>query len=292
MKVLNFLRPENGLTEDPLYYLNFERFENKTDDFYFFMADFYKELYSGKYNDKPRFVLTLEEPNFCVGGNEVSSLHLMCDKIFTLCPYTAELFDRREFVFFPFNEEYIPKSFDKTIDIAYFGSFPNSVNWDSYMKNVVMKHKYVFGNYGSGNAANCTYMEKINHLSKSKISLVHGLCNVSPLMENAYRSFPLGDKNKAFDHINKGMLPQIKSRTFESAFSKSLILCQKDPWNVIEFFFEEGKDFIYFDDENDLSDKVNYILKNYEQFTDMIESAYVKACNNYTVSKFVERYLI
>ena len=28
MKVLNFVRPENGLTEDPLYYMNFEKYED------------------------------------------------------------------------------------------------------------------------------------------------------------------------------------------------------------------------------------------------------------------------
>lgn len=292
MKVLNFVRPENGLTEDPLYYFDFERFESQTGDFYLFMADFYKELYSGKYNDKTKFVLTLEEPNFCVSGSEKEILHTMCDKIFTLCPYTSELFDRREFVFFPFNENYIPKVFDKTIDIAYFGSLPNSVPWYSYIQNVMMKYNYVFGNYESGNAKHCTYIEKINFLSKSKISLVHGLCNVSPSMESRYKSFPLGNKNKAFEFISEGMLPQIKSRTFEAAFCKSIILCQKDPWNVIEFFFEEDKDFIYFDNENDLSEKVSYILNNYEKFNHVVESAYSKALNNYTVSNFVKRYLI
>ena len=47
MKVLNFLRPENGLTEDPLYYLNFEKYESTARDCYLFMADFYGDLYSG-----------------------------------------------------------------------------------------------------------------------------------------------------------------------------------------------------------------------------------------------------
>ena len=37
MKVLNFLRPENGLTEDPLYYMNFEKYEKVARDCYLFI---------------------------------------------------------------------------------------------------------------------------------------------------------------------------------------------------------------------------------------------------------------
>ena len=33
MKVLNFVRPENGLTEDPLYYMNFEKYEDVAEAF-------------------------------------------------------------------------------------------------------------------------------------------------------------------------------------------------------------------------------------------------------------------
>jgi len=44
MKVLNFVRPENGLIHDPIYYLGFENFEEDGRDCYFFMADLYDEL--------------------------------------------------------------------------------------------------------------------------------------------------------------------------------------------------------------------------------------------------------
>ena len=117
MKVLNFLRPENGLTEDPLYYLNFEKYENTARDCYLFMADFYGDLYSGRYEDKEKVALTLEEPNFCVVQGPKAVLHEKADSILSLCPYTSELFDNRTFVFFPFSEDWIPEETDKTIDV-------------------------------------------------------------------------------------------------------------------------------------------------------------------------------
>ena len=99
MKVLNFVRPENGLTEDPLYYMNFEKYEDVGRDCYLFMADFYRDLYSGNYDNKEKVALTLEEPNFCIADGDNVLLHEKANTILTLCPYTAELFDNRTFVF-------------------------------------------------------------------------------------------------------------------------------------------------------------------------------------------------
>lgn len=291
MKVLNFVRPENGLIEDPLYYFNFQRYESIARDCYFFMADFYQEILSNKYNDKEKVVLTLEEPNFCTANSHHNYLHEKADTILTLCPYTAELFDNRTFVFFPFNEELIPKNNNKEIDICYFGSFPSHYPWTDYMKNVVYKYNYRYGHYNSGNMQGCTYEEKINTIAKSKITLVHGLCNVNATNISSYMGFIKSENNKAFSFLEKGILPQIKSRMFEAAFCKSLILCQRDPLNPIEYFFEPEKDFIYFKNEKELDKLINYILLNFDEFQPIVESAYNKAINNFTTKHFVERFL-
>jgi len=291
LKVLNFVRPENGLTEDPLYYLNFERYESDARDCYLFMADFISELCSGKYEDKEKVVLTLEEPNFCVGDGPQAVLHERADTILTLCPYTASLFGNREAVFFPFNEDWIPEPTDKVYDIAYFGSFPWHVPWHSFMENVVFKHNYRYGHYTSGNMPHCTYADKIKTFSQSKIALTHGLCSLNPGDAHRYISYPRGAHNGAFSHLEQGQMPQIKSRMFEAAFSRSLILCYRDPWNPIENFFTPNIDFMYFDNENDLREKVEYILNHYNEFDVMRSSAFEKAQNTYTTKHFVERYL-
>jgi hypothetical protein len=291
VKVLNFVRPENGLIHDPLYNIGFEKYENEVRDCYLFMADYFRDLESGRYNDKEKLVFAVEEPNFCWGRNSgPAKTTLLADHIFTLCPYTAQSTEKRTSVFYPFNEDFIPKKFDKEYDVIYSGSNPRYVPWTSFLR-IMSKYKYRHIYYNSGTNPNCSYQDKINLLSKTKITLVHGLCSVDPSQISQYMSFPNAENNKAFSHLNQGLMPQTKTRMFEPAFCKSLILCYKDPWNVIENFFTPNKDFIYFENESDLSNKLDQIINDYENYQDVINSAYEKAINNYTTKHFVERYL-
>ena len=286
MKVLNFTRPENGLIEDPLYYLNFEEYENIARDCYLFMADFASEIKTDKYNDKEKIVLTLEEPNGCIWAD----FDNYCDKILTLCPYTSEGSLKRTTVFFPFHQKYIPKNFDKEFDVAYFGGFPRFFPWAHYIEEINKKYSLKWGNYHSGTNTKCTYNEKIDIYSKSKISIVHGLCDIQH--GHQYEYLKVNSQNKAYSHINELVMPQVKSRMFEAAFCKSLILCQKDYWNPIELFFEPNKDFIYFENSEDMMDKIKIILDNYDQYQPIVESAFQKSINNYTVDNFVKKYLM
>jgi hypothetical protein len=292
MKICNFVRPENGLTQDPLYFLNFEKYEKKGKDCYFFMADFYAALKEQRFSDKPKIALTLEEPNFCLAGGHHVDLHSMVDTILTLCPYSAECLEKRTFVFFPFSEDWIPfLDREKTIDVSYFGSMPVAIPWRSYLQNVLMKYNYVYGNYSEGNAKNITYAGKIKALSMSKVAVVHGLCNVDPRNVELYKAFPNATKNKAFMHLEKGLMPQIKSRMFEAAFCKALILCQKDYWNPIENFFTPDKEFIYFSDEKELSNILDHVINNYAEYDTIRLCAYDRAIQNYTTKHFVDKFL-
>ena len=87
-------------------------------------------------------------------------------------------------------------------------------------------------------------------------------------------------------------MPQIKTRIFEAALSKSIILHKLDEWNAIEDWYTENEDFIYFSDEADLIDKINEINKNYDGYKYIAENAYNKTINNYTTEHFVERYIL
>jgi hypothetical protein len=256
------------------------------------MADFYGDLYSGNYEDKEKVVLTLEEPNFCVVQGPKAVLHEKADTILTLCPYTAELFDNRTFVFFPFSEDWIPEEREKTIDVSYFGSLPRSVPWQSYIENVFTKYNFRFGHYSMGNVPRCSYADKMTILSETKVAVVHGLCNIDSSTAENYYNFPRGRENKAFTHIDRGTMPQIKSRMFEAAFAKCVILCQRDSWNPIEHFFTPDEDFMYFDDESDLDKKLEFIINHYDEFDYMRKNAYNRATGNYTTKHFVEKYLM
>jgi spore maturation protein CgeB len=84
--------------------------------------------------------------------------------------------------------------------------------------------------------------------------------------------------------------PQLKSRTFEAAFSRSLILCKKDPFNVIERYFEPGKEFIYYTNDT-LESTIRDILNNNDRYAIIAENAYQRACQSYTSRKFCEKYI-
>jgi hypothetical protein len=85
--------------------------------------------------------------------------------------------------------------------------------------------------------------------------------------------------------------PQIKMRTFEAAFCKSLILCRKDDFNVIENFFEKDKEFIYYKDKKEMEIIIKDVLSNYDKYIPIIENAFNKAVNHFTTKKFAEKYL-
>jgi spore maturation protein CgeB len=55
---------------------------------------------------------------------------------------------------------------------------------------------------------------------------------------------------------------------------KTLNLVKRDEWNVIEKWFKPDVHFVYWDNKNDLKEKINYILKNYDQYQKIINDAY------------------
>lgn len=305
MKVISCLH-KNGLNADPIYNLGFEKYENIGRDCYLFLGDAYSSVFDERMYDKERVFLSLEEPNFCTdidgphaklhdGWGSVSTGGKLfqskpVENILTLCPYTAECFDNRTAVFFPFNEDLIPNSYDKIYDVIYTGGIPAFTQWGKFL-DVMYKYNFRDVHYSRGTNPSCSYIEKLQLYSKSKISLCHGLAIAYPEHISRYKAFPKSEINKAFSHLDKNIMPQIKSRVFESAFSKSIILYWKDPWNTIENFFEPEKEFIYFENENDLKEKIEEILNNYDKYKQVAENAYNKAINNYTTKHFVEKYL-
>jgi len=291
MKVLKFFTHQGRGHDDPVYNLGFEKYQDECPDYYLMLGNVYDAINSGNYNDKKKVVLSLEEPNFCTPGHHVDTFNKV-DKVLTICPYTTATIPNRQFVFFPFNQDFVPNQQEKEYDVIYSGSVQSSAV--SEMINCMLPHKYVFINFDGDHRANhpkVSYQEKLNLYSKTKVTICHNLLWVSSGNIPRYRAFTNANNNEAFRYLDQGVMPQIKSRVFEAAFSKSLILCGRDYWNVIEYFFEPNKDFIYYDNMNDLREKLNDVTKNYSNYTHIVDNAYTKAINNYTSHQFVERYL-
>ena len=62
---------------------------------------------------------------------------------------------------------------------------------------------------------------------------------------------------------------------------KNVMLVKKDPWNVIEEWFTEGEDFVYFSTPKELDEKVKEIKNNWPDYSKMAESAYRKTIEKY-----------
>ena len=149
---------------------------------------------------------------------------------------------------------------------------------------------------------NKNYLEKLSLVSESKISVVSNLLYPKPIHilnlwltkgfnENcAFRSVPKRwDLSGLFNYDNIE-IPQIKSRVFEAAFCRSLILCQRDEFNIIENFFKPDDEFIYYE-KGKLTGKISEILSNFSKYELVVENAYKKATQEYTVAKFYSQFL-
>jgi|WetSurMetagenome_2_1015567.scaffolds.fasta_scaffold01139_8 hypothetical protein len=314
MEILNL--PITNYAEDPARFFDFARFSGQTDDFIFCAGlHDWSRLKDLKITKNKKIVqLDLEEPNKFFASRGSKSVYADNDdcfeKIFTICPYTAKWLNeerqknKRTAVFFPFNEELIPPIRPKVFDIIYTGHLVNSGVVDDIRQITKYNYRLVSGSNGElVTDFNVSYLSKLDLISQSKITLCHNLLYARPSQMLNIFKLKRYWKNKAFKFITpvnfifslfrKGALfpaPQIKSRTFEAAFCRSLILCKKDQFNIIENFFEPNKEFVYYE-EGKLSETVDKILANYNNYLPIIENAYRRAIKEYTTKAFFEKYL-
>lgn len=258
--------------DDPVRMLGFEKFSDKANDCLLFIGCTPHPSIKDSAN-VPKYLLCLEEqykPE--VDGSysdpsELDSYLPYVDKAFTIVSPNATGREGRTNVFFPFNEEYIPEQTEKLYDVIYTG-FVN-IPHVRRLANIISQYNYRYVSFQRQNGLETdlcvSYAEKLKLVSQSKISVIHNMLTYGT--------------------------PQLKSRTFEAAFSKTLMLVLKDKFNVIEEWFTENEDFIYFESEEDLIDKLNTILENYSDYQYLIDNAYNKAINEYTTEKFIEKYI-
>ena len=92
---------------------------------------------------------------------------------------------------------------------------------------------------------------------------------------------------KAFDFFDQGFMPQFKVRSHEITSSKSLMIVKKDPWNLVEDFYEPDKEFISFENYEELEHILNDVTKSFDKYQKIIENAYTKS-KSYKVEKIYE----
>lgn len=268
MKVItNF---SSNYLEDPIRFFNFEEFNDKSNDCLLFVGSYPDPLIK-QFSQFPKFLFSTEEQfNPEYPGNDpfkTDTYVPYVDKIFTICDSKLTKREKRKNVFFPFNKSLIPELTEKKYDVIYTG-FANIPHVQE-LTSIISKFNYRFVSFskqtGKETNLNVTYKEKLKLISQSKTSIIHNLLSCGT--------------------------PQLKSRPFEAAFSKTLMLVLKDDFNVIEEWFTPDEDFIYFNTQNELEELIHETTQNYSNYLYIIENAYNKAINEYTTEKFIEKYI-
>jgi len=257
--------------EDPARYYGFEDFEHLFPNVnLYFGAKLPEEI--TQYATNKKILFATEEqiddanPNYSVANIPAYETHV--DEILSISPLCNKRDEpKRQYVFQPFNEKFEPQDKNKIWDVIYTGG--TSVLHALQIIDVISqfeKYRFVSFNHSKATNRNISYVEKLQLIANSKIDIIHNV--ITPT------------------------IPQLKTRPFEAAFCKSLMICKYDNYKTIEKWFTPDEDFIYYKTESELKNIIQKVLDNYDQYQVMIESAYNKAKKEYTTEQFVKKYLI
>jgi glycosyl transferase family 1 len=284
-----------GVPQVHFRFFDFDRFSHSGDFLFIDSPQIFTDVPKEVFDQKVVY-LELEEPNrFFVDVDWFNHFEFdkRFSKVLSICPYTTKWLNETHsanhtYVFMPIC--YQPQENEKTYDIIYAGHiYPGEIETDvSVLKDF---HYKVVSNTNHPLTTNrsATHEEKLKLISQSKITLVHNLLYPTEEHIRKVRAITNYQDNEAFAMLDRGIVPQIKVRALEAAQCKSLILCQRDPWNVIENYFEPDKEFIYYDKTN-AKEQILHILAHYEDYLSVIENAYIKV-QNYTTTAFFNQYL-
>ena len=219
-------------------------------------------------------------------------------KVYSICPYTSDWLNklegnnRHEAVFYPFGDDAIPQRQEKIYDVCYFGGLHGIDHVQCIEQISKFNYKFISQqNYPppfTPTDFNVSFKEKLDIVAKTKISVCYNTLYFQNHHIDAVKLYDGWQSNEAFAYMNdNGKVPQFKQRVHESAFSRTLILCKRDYWNIIEDYYTPGEDFIYFDENSELEELIKDILNNYSNYEQIIENAYNKSLN-YTSKNLYE----
>jgi hypothetical protein len=297
--------------DDPARHFGFGRFAERAGDIWLAAGHFDFETVRSLAGERIVY-LDLEEPNRFFSPDPAFNRQAYEDAfhhVYTLCPYTAAWLNgrqgspRRTPVFFPFNERFIPERSEKAFDVIYTGHLVAPAV--SRLVDAIAPFNYRLVSQSDDPRVtdrSASYVQKLDLIARSRVTVVQNLLFLRPGHVKAVKATEGWEENEAFADIVRAIeagdeatveevvAPQIKSRVFEAAFCRSLILCRRDRWNVIERFFEPGEEFVYYE-EGKLTETLQGILADFGAFHAVIDRAFERAGAEYTTEAFVEQYL-
>jgi len=269
-------------------YYDLERYNDDSEECVLFLG--YKtsndEQLKKKFAHIPkRIYINLEAPCSFTGTKTAVSSQNYFTHVYTICPYTAEwLKDKSDTKYipipFPFNADsfkHLDYSIDKEYDVMYMGTIMDNAHKN--MLFTMKKHKYILTSlfqYPGVTHVNINSAKKWELLSKSKASIAMNVAPIAGQHKNFIKQYNKWDENEAFKHLDVNYIPQFKPRVIESMMCKTLVLVKKDPWNVIEKWFEPDKHFIYWDNLQELNTLLEHIKHNLDTYQDIVDAAYSK----------------
>ena len=240
------------------------------------------------FSSNTHYLLDLETPNRWINEDTRSECYKneeIYDFIFSIDPFLVkkrnQQLGKQKYIysFFPFDGNRIPAETEKAFDVFYSGHAKHGcmelLSCVDLYKGCIVSNNY-------RNAV--SYTDKIRMNSMSKISIVHNKHILPTDLVESTRKLDCTE-------VRNNTLTQHKARVIEAAMCGSIMLCERDEFNIIEDLFEEGKDFLYFDDQTSLKYRIDSILADYENYKTLAINAKTKAVQNYTTEAFVRRYL-
>lgn len=324
MQIIPFDSDRLGF-EDPNKYNDFSRFVANTKDGTLIESSWFddKNVIKESKGNKIAYI-EFEEPNrFCALNikefipNTHDKYRTKYYKILTICPYTAKWLNKKYHtnqripVFQPFNENFVPPVTEKKYEVFYAGRIVSPE-----IRNVIKtisKFNYRFVSVSRSPLVTnrgVSYQEKLKLISETKISVVNNLLYPNFSHIKSIWEIPDYQNNEAFRLVPKKpsrfipnilkrfliskkkiVLPQIKQRLFEAAFCRSLILCRKDQFNIVDHFFTPETEFVYYE-EGQLAERITEILSNFDHYQKIVDNAFKRAMAEYTTKRFAEKYLM
>ena len=228
------------------------------------------------------------------------------DEIYTICPYSVEWLnnikdtDKYKFIWYPLDEKYMPPPQDKIFDVCYHGGIHGSKYIDMLKVMSDFNYRYMTMTHGINGLTqqylqfatdtDLTHEDKLLRVAQCKISICFNSLPLTDGHIDHIQLQPDWETNETFRLAESShSCPQIKSRLNEAAASKTLNLVEKDSWNVIEHFYEPDKHFIYFEDLDDLQQKIFEITMDWDNYKQIAEEAHNHFLNNYTTKILYDR---
>lgn len=288
---------------DLLDFENSKNTENKVLFWGWNCINLQKEKINEVFPKQEKIFINTAQPCEIINGWQDIELQEKFDIVYTICPYTAEVLNgvtkaKYKPICFPYNEKYFKKynsinKSDKTNDIIYYGQIHNPIYYD--LIKTISNFKYSFAtisehNFNEDMRSLVTHLslntqEKWDLLSKTKISVGFNLLFLNDTHIENLKSIPNISKFKNIQKVyDTKTMPQMKTRMVEAALTKTLMLVYKDDWNVIENWFTPGEHFLYWENYEELQQKINHIIQNYDDYWFIIDNAH-KHVKKYSLNK-------